>query len=587
MRAALFLFLLFLSAATLAQPVHTLYSDAPQKVDSFLVLADRGYSFNEVLSNKSLPFIYQDSLKPGEAGVYWIRFTVVNPSQYAKKYEVFFKPAINNTLYCYDEDQRVWNQINGGYAVRGSSRRHGIMPCMLQGNTKSTLYIRADIRALGNPPYKIRCSVRLEPADNARKQEAFLLLVWLGTILVIVVFFIYNAVTYFSFKDKTYFYYLVVQAGGAIYITANMFFFNVLFPWRILSLKITASHIIYFYDLNGFLQHIGIITVIFGFTQLARAYLNTKSTLPVQDKILKYGLYTFILLDFLTSFFTISGLVFTDHYTSFYSNIGIMLMIGCIFYTALAGRLRKLRAAQYFFIANIIPLGCMLALAIYFAVFRVRGRVSSILPNLAIISQALSFAFAIVGRVRLIREELDSKHAEALILKDEIEQLLHRQLIVAGENEHIRGEFIHERSRNEVLQASLEANERELASITLYMHQRNELLMQLKTQIQNLNKLLPQGNRKAIKDIESNIKNNLHLGDDWEKFKIHFEQVHPRFFEDLKRNYPALTRHETRLCAYFHINLSTKEIAALLNIDPASVRRAKTRLTKKMAQCKP
>jgi DNA-binding CsgD family transcriptional regulator len=30
------------------------------------------------------------------------------------------------------------------------------------------------------------------------------------------------------------------------------------------------------------------------------------------------------------------------------------------------------------------------------------------------------------------------------------------------------------------------------------------------------------------------------------------------------------------------MNLSTKEIAGLLNIDPASVRRAKTRLNKKM-----
>ena len=41
---------------------------------------------------------------------------------------------------------------------------------------------------------------------------------------------------------------------------------------------------------------------------------------------------------------------------------------------------------------------------------------------------------------------------------------------------------------------------------------------------------------------------------------------------------------QVRLHAYFHINLSTKEIATLLNIDPASVRRAKTRLLKKMGK---
>ena len=40
---------------------------------------------------------------------------------------------------------------------------------------------------------------------------------------------------------------------------------------------------------------------------------------------------------------------------------------------------------------------------------------------------------------------------------------------------------------------------------------------------------------------------------------------------------------ETRLYAYLHMKLSHKEIAALLSIDPASVRRAKTRLYTKMA----
>jgi len=62
-----------------------------------------------------------------------------------------------------------------------------------------------------------------------------------------------------------------------------------------------------------------------------------------------------------------------------------------------------------------------------------------------------------------------------------------------------------------------------------------------------------------------------------------FEQVHPNFFKELQAKYPSLTKNELRLYSYFHINLGTKEIASLLNIDPASVSRAKTRLYKKMA----
>jgi hypothetical protein len=46
--------------------------------------------------------------------------------------------------------------------------------------------------------------------------------------------------------------------------------------------------------------------------------------------------------------------------------------------------------------------------------------------------------------------------------------------------------------------------------------------------------------------------------------------------------YPKLTKYKTRLFAYFQIKLSTIEIAALLNIDPASVRRVTPPLLKKM-----
>jgi DNA-binding CsgD family transcriptional regulator len=79
------------------------------------------------------------------------------------------------------------------------------------------------------------------------------------------------------------------------------------------------------------------------------------------------------------------------------------------------------------------------------------------------------------------------------------------------------------------------------------------------------------------------LQTNLHLDEDWTKFKLHFEKVHPHFFEEMQAKYPTLTKNELRLLSYFHINLTTKEIATLLNIDPASVRRAKTRLFKKMS----
>lgn len=55
-----------------------------------------------------------------------------------------------------------------------------------------------------------------------------------------------------------------------------------------------------------------------------------------------------------------------------------------------------------------------------------------------------------------------------------------------------------------------------------------------------------------------------------------------KFQEKLKTQYPSLTSYELRLCTYLRANLSTKEIAILLNITPDSVKKAKHRLRKKI-----
>lgn len=55
------------------------------------------------------------------------------------------------------------------------------------------------------------------------------------------------------------------------------------------------------------------------------------------------------------------------------------------------------------------------------------------------------------------------------------------------------------------------------------------------------------------------------------------------FQQELKRRYPKLTAYDLRLCTYLKANLSTKEIATLLNITPDSVKKAKHRLRKKIS----
>ncbi|MCE7993642.1 MAG: sigma-70 family RNA polymerase sigma factor [Roseivirga sp.] len=61
------------------------------------------------------------------------------------------------------------------------------------------------------------------------------------------------------------------------------------------------------------------------------------------------------------------------------------------------------------------------------------------------------------------------------------------------------------------------------------------------------------------------------------------EQSNQRFKHQLKSRFPELTSYDMRLCTYLKANLSTKEIATLLNITPDSAKKAKHRLRKKLS----
>ncbi len=232
-------------------------------------------------------------------------------------------------------------------------------------------------------------------------------------------------------------------------------------------------------------------------------------------------------------------------------------------------------------LANILPLALIIGIALFNVFISMNGTHDPWVPALAVFSQAFIFSVALVARTGLITGELKDKELEAQQLAFEVREIGLKHSLMEMENEKITTGISLEKTKNELLLQNLQANQRKLASTTLYMVQKNEMLATLKQQIQELKKELG-GKKTSLSGIESTLQNSFFLDEDWNKFKLHFEQVHPHFFDDLAAKHPSLTKNEIRLYAYFHINLSPKEIASLLNIEPDSVRRAKSRLLKKM-----
>lgn len=65
-------------------------------------------------------------------------------------------------------------------------------------------------------------------------------------------------------------------------------------------------------------------------------------------------------------------------------------------------------------------------------------------------------------------------------------------------------------------------------------------------------------------------------------FQEAFNNADKNFIKKIKAIHSELTPNDLRVCAYLRLNLSSKEIAPLLNISPRSVEVKRYRLRKKM-----
>ncbi len=136
--------------------------------------------------------------------------------------------------------------------------------------------------------------------------------------------------------------------------------------------------------------------------------------------------------------------------------------------------------------------------------------------------------------------------------------------------------------RNDKLRNEIEFKKQELASTTMHLLQKSEILFKLKNELTRLSKQVPENQRKEVKQIIKAIEQDVKLDENWNSFEHHFDRVHEDFIKRLRETYPQLTPKDLKLAAYLRMNLVTKEVAPLLNISVRGVEISRYRLRKKM-----
>ena len=536
-----------------AQNPYTLTaSDTFQNVRNIYVLADKNYTFEQVSTDSTLPFRTNDTLNVPQTTAYWLKAVVNNPFAYAEKYMVGCFPWVDYTVYYYDENQKKWLNHRNGFGVASYTRRWSSSPILIQGRKETILYFRINMTPLSHLKSPLRAGVSLHKANISDRKVQFSDTTTALTICLVAMFFLFNAYIYYIFRDKTYFYYLIIQLGGIAYILTTNSYLNVFLPFR-LNRFYSSTHIFFaFWDLNNFVNDLSIIVLLAGFIQLTRAYLNTRTALPTQDKILKYLLYTYIVVVGTMTFVTAANIKYLAFETPYVVNILTIFIMGTIFYTTFLSYRQGYKPARYFFFSNFISLLIIAILAIYYLLADPFSSNNILqLPNIAIVAQAFCLAIALVERFLLIKDELRKRELEA-------QELAAQNKRIAAENHW---------------------HKTELENYTQLLREKTEAFDKLKTDVDT------QQNHAIRQDWHNQITQASILTDEqWRNFKFKFENVHIDFFNRLQYEIPTVTEAEKRLLALTKLEMSNNEIASMLGISPESVTKTRYRLRKKVGE---
>lgn len=133
------------------------------------------------------------------------------------------------------------------------------------------------------------------------------------------------------------------------------------------------------------------------------------------------------------------------------------------------------------------------------------------------------------------------------------------------------------------LENDLNQKSKELAVSTMTIINKNEILSSVKNEIVALKKLLSsQFPNKYYEKLIRMVDESMSSEEDWAVFQTNFDRIHENFFRNLHQRYPKLTSNDLRFCAYFRLNLPTKDIAQLMNISTKGVEMARYRIRKKI-----
>ena len=137
--------------------------------------------------------------------------------------------------------------------------------------------------------------------------------------------------------------------------------------------------------------------------------------------------------------------------------------------------------------------------------------------------------------------------------------------------------------KNQMLEAELRNKNNELSLQTTALVKRNQAIQRLLEELEKQKETL--GDRypnKCYTRMKNLMEETLNDQADWVLFESYFNSTHQNFTDRLRQRYSDLTAGDLRICCLLRMNLSTKEIASLMNVSVRAIELRRYRLRKRL-----
>jgi tetratricopeptide (TPR) repeat protein/DNA-binding CsgD family transcriptional regulator len=161
--------------------------------------------------------------------------------------------------------------------------------------------------------------------------------------------------------------------------------------------------------------------------------------------------------------------------------------------------------------------------------------------------------------------------------------LKEKDLAVLAANEaRIAAELRAANAETTRLQGENEFKSRELTTLAMNIVRKNELLESLETDLKGLRKNTKDGGDEKLLALSRMLAQTLNSEKDRKEIELFIDAAQQNFFQSLETRFPDLSLKERRLCGMIRQGLSSKEIAAVFNINTSSVEVSRYRIRKKL-----